>query len=377
MDARELKTWMVRRLATELDRPVEDVDPEASFQALGLDSMTLIGVTGELAEVLGRDLPVEMLWEHETIAALSEELARVVGEAEEAVSGPLSGASPAQNPYLAEAAKFSPIEPVQPHGGQRPLFLAHGLTNLVVEYRLLTQHLGEDQPVFALTARGEGPARLEEMAARYVDGVRTVQRRGPYRLGGYCFGAIVAFEMARQLQAAGEEIEFLGLIDAVPPNPPRLSAGQRLARAAMLGANVLRLPAFVLGRALTQPALLPRYLSQVRSRTATKVRSIVGLPVATSSEWAREHFWAPHVDSVQANLALLGEYRPEPLAGRVCLFLSAAPTLSRADAAWRWRRLCDGVDVVRVGGLHGLMLKPPEVEQLAASMRPFLPAAGT
>ena len=373
MKAQELRDWMQARLAKELGRAVEDVDVEANFKALGLDSMTLIGVTGELAEIVGVELPVEMLWEHETISALADELARFVADSGATNGRELPVAAPMQNSYLAEATRLTPIEPVQPHGSQRPLFLAHGLTNLVVEYRLLTQHLGDDQPVFALKAQGESPGSLEEMAANYVDGVQTIQRRGPYRLGGYCFGAIVAFEMARQLKAAGEEVEFLGMIDAVPPNPSRTTVFENATRGVMLAGNALRFPAFLLQRAVNQPGLFPDYLSQVRSRLGSKLRSLVGLPTGTSSEWAREHFWAPHVDAVQSNLALLSGYHPGPYPGRLCLFLSAAPTLTRADAAWQWKRLSEGVDVVRVGGLHGLMLKPPEVENLANGMRPYLP----
>ena len=385
MDAEKLKHWMKQRMARELGVPVQEVDFTASFKAMGLDSMTLIGMTGELAEVVGNELPVEMLWEHETIDALSGALARLITEFPTAAGQQTAEAVPTENLYLASATKLSPIEAIQPHGRQRPLFLVHELTNLVVEYRLLTQYLGDDQPVFALKAQGDRHATLEKMAASYIDGIRTVQRRGPYRLGGYCFGAVVAFEIARQLQAAGEEIEFLGLIDAVLPNRPPTTRFQDITRAAMWAGNLLRFPFFVAQQARKNWPELLRRASQIRRHRAKyfgslrlivgKARAALGLPSPTLDEWVQKNFFAAHVEMVQANLGLLNAYRSGAYEGRVILFLSSAPTFSRAGAAWQWRSLTQGVDVVYVEGMHGHMLKAPEVVSLAEGMRPFLESA--
>ena len=102
-----------------------------------------------------------------------------------------------------------------------PLFLVHTHEGHVLHYLPLAHSLASRQPVWAFeastTAGGDVPwERLEDMAAAYVDELRAVQTAGPYWLGGSCMGGLVAFEMARQLEAAGEEVELALLIDPSP-----------------------------------------------------------------------------------------------------------------------------------------------------------------
>ena len=89
-------------------------------------------------------------------------------------------------------------------------------------YGNLSRHLGASQPVYGFRSRGlDGLpefASIEEMAGNYVSDLRKVQASGPYYLGGYCFGGIVAYEMACQLASAGEEIALLALLNCAPPN---------------------------------------------------------------------------------------------------------------------------------------------------------------
>ena len=89
-------------------------------------------------------------------------------------------------------------------------------------YVNLSRHLGTDQPVYGLKSRGldgrEELGSIEEMAAQYVADIRALQPRGPYHLGGYCFGGNVALEMARQLRQQGEEVALLALLNCSPPN---------------------------------------------------------------------------------------------------------------------------------------------------------------
>jgi thioesterase domain-containing protein len=87
--------------------------------------------------------------------------------------------------------------------------------------------LGTEQPFYGLQAQGlDGQqarhSRIEEMATHYLSEIKTVQPEGPYFLGGYCFGGKVAFEMARQLKAAGEKVALLAVIDSYAPGYPKL-----------------------------------------------------------------------------------------------------------------------------------------------------------
>src|SRR5690606_29207624 len=111
---------------------------------------------------------------------------------------------------------------IQPDGVHPPLFLVPGIGGNVAGYADLARLLGRDQPLYGLQSRGldglETPFdRIEPMAAHYVSEIRKVQPTGPYYLGGACFGGAVAYEMAQQLRAAGEEIAFLMLLETWPP----------------------------------------------------------------------------------------------------------------------------------------------------------------
>jgi aspartate racemase len=111
---------------------------------------------------------------------------------------------------------------------------AHG--GNVLEYFALANHLDSDQPVYALQSEGlDGNIRkdrtLEEMTANYIKEMRTLQPEGPYFLGGFCFGGLLALEAAQQLTSAGEEVALLAMIQTTHPDAerfdPSLNALQR------------------------------------------------------------------------------------------------------------------------------------------------------
>ncbi len=104
-----------------------------------------------------------------------------------------------------------------------PLFLIHPIGGTLTCYRPLLDALPVDIPVYGVRAEGLEPGegvrtdRIEAMAARYCGQIRKLQGHGPYRLAGWSLGGAIAFEMARHLEAAGEAVSFLGLIDSYTP----------------------------------------------------------------------------------------------------------------------------------------------------------------
>jgi hypothetical protein len=107
---------------------------------------------------------------------------------------------------------------VQIGGSKRPFFFLHGNWKGTPYFCFsLARKLGLDQPFYALEAyQFDGlpvPPTVETMAAAHIKSMRAVQREGPYLLGGWCNGGLVAYEMARQLHAAGQMVDFLVLID--------------------------------------------------------------------------------------------------------------------------------------------------------------------
>ena len=89
-------------------------------------------------------------------------------------------------------------------------------------YLNLSKHLGSHQPMYGMQLTDSGrqlPLDLKNMAAYFVDKIRSVQHTGPYQLLGHSFGGHLVFEMARQLVAAGEIVSFLGMLDTHFPIP--------------------------------------------------------------------------------------------------------------------------------------------------------------
>ena len=107
-------------------------------------------------------------------------------------------------------------------GSRRPFFLVPGGAggeNELLVYARFARHLGHDQPFFGFQTRdvglGKAGVRVEELAHRLLRDVTRLQPAGPYLLGGECIGGVIAFEMAQQLRAGGEEVSLLVLLDTL------------------------------------------------------------------------------------------------------------------------------------------------------------------
>src|SRR6266487_4634693 len=110
---------------------------------------------------------------------------------------------------------------VQVGGSKRPFFFLHGHWKGTAFFCFtLARALGSDQPFYALEPYRlddlQVPPPIENIATAHIESIRAIQPEGPYFLGGYCNGALVAYEMDRQLHAKGQAIELLVLMDPVP-----------------------------------------------------------------------------------------------------------------------------------------------------------------
>lgn len=167
------------------------------FFALGGNSLLALRMLARVEEACGRVVLPATLFTRPTVAELAEEIAR-----EETRAAPV-------------------IIPVRETGDRPPLFFLHGdLAGGGFYCQKLARLLGDEQPFYVLpptnVLRLPPGLSIEEMAAGHLAVLRSVRPSGPYRLGGFCLGGLVAFELARQLSAAGETVENLVLIDAVP-----------------------------------------------------------------------------------------------------------------------------------------------------------------
>ena len=273
-----------------------------------------------------------------------------------------AAASPAPAPAVA-----SPLVEFQTAGGRPPLFLVHAAGGLVHDYVNLARRLDPDQPFYGLQspalAGGEHFASVPEMAARYVAAVRSVQPRGPYRLGGYCVGGGVAFEMARQLRAAGEEVESLLLFDspgppAEPPPHPPVDEAEMLAGFVHTHGSGVEIAAEEL-RALPPERWIDRVLERMREA------GVVGESFDAGQLRLR---W----EVMQRNTRAMLSYVP---AGRLplsaLLFRAADRTDEYRDQPFLgWERWLAGqIEVVDVAGGHLDVFQEPAVEAVARGLR--------
>lgn len=138
-----------------------------------------------------------------------------------------SSVSPSSS--IGVAQKHEGITAINPGGTKRPFFFLHGhwAGNAFFCFPL-AQGLGKDQPFYALDPYPLDHLRvlpsLEEMAAEHIKAIRSIQPEGPYLLGGFCNGGLVAYEMARQLHAAKQKVDLLVLIDSIPTRLTTLCA---------------------------------------------------------------------------------------------------------------------------------------------------------
>ncbi|MFI7453019.1 amino acid adenylation domain-containing protein [Nonomuraea sp. NPDC049714] len=191
----ELERYLCELFAETLSIPTPG--PDANFFDLGGNSILLARVAAGIRNALQVEVRLTDLFGAPTPAALA-------GKIKEGRGGP------------AEV-----LIPISPHGSATPLFCVHPASGASWGYLNLARHLSADRPVYGIQARGLDepaplPASIEAMAEDYVAQLRRIRPEGPYHLLGWCFGAVVAFEMARQLQRDGAEV---GLLALVGPHP--------------------------------------------------------------------------------------------------------------------------------------------------------------
>lgn len=175
-----------------------DVSPigiRDNFFALGGHSLLAVRLFSRIEQVCGKKLPVATLFAGATIEHLAHAL--LDGEQKDV---------------------RAPLVALQSGGSRPPFFYLHGdWTGSALYCRHIASDLGPDQPFYALEPyKFDGLPVLptfEAMVEAHLHAVRAVQPEGPYLLGGFCNGAIVAYEMARRLQAEGQRVDLLLLVD--------------------------------------------------------------------------------------------------------------------------------------------------------------------
>ena len=288
---------------------IERVGIHDDFFTLGGHSLLAMQLLVRVRETCHVDIPLATLVNSPTIAALAHAIEEPDGQS----------LSPVLLAY-------------KPYGTRPPFFCVHGV-------ELLARHMEADQPFYALHPHGldgeRAPDTVEEMATDYVRAVQASQPQGPYFLGGYSFGGLIAFAMAHQLLAQGQQVALLILLDSGGPNEGRAEQDTLRGR----GVDVCRV---LLARACNL------YLREGR-------RLPLGLRLTYFLGMARR--------------AARG-YDPRPYPGRLVLLRAID---NPRDPHKRWGGMStDGLDIYDIPGNHATMLTEPRVQQVAAQITRLL-----
>lgn len=181
--------------------PPDQISATANFLELGGTSLDVL----RLKQRLRRDLPIPALLRAPTVRALA---ALLDGDA--------------------QGGAYDPIVPLQHTGDRTPLFCVHPGVGEVLIFVNLAGYFTGERPFYALRARGFAPgephfASFAEMVSCYVQAIRGRQPAGPYAIAGYSYGGAVAFEIAKALEAQGQQVGFVGIINLPPHIKARMN----------------------------------------------------------------------------------------------------------------------------------------------------------
>jgi len=335
---------------------VDRIGVHDPFFELGGHSLAAAQLLAQMREAFHADLPLQQLFETPTISGLAEYITAHLSS-----EGALA---PAPTEFA------SPLVPLRSHGVLPPVFIAipgGGTDAQLLRYAALVDALRPEQPVYVLVARSHHWERhprptVSGIAADYVQAVRRVQAEGPYALCGICIAGRVALEMARELQAHGQPVALLALIDSTLPD----AEGPMLRSLLQRGSRFL--PVRKLG---AHWRILRRIPSRERLsyalRTAGKARARL-LPI-TAEERQAQSLWRTGIRFART----VSRHRPQPYDHSITLLLTADRLQS--DPTGGWGHVASGsLKVRRLVGGHGPHLTQ-HAGETAAQLKDCLHAA--
>lgn len=336
----------LRQVMTRIWEDVLSLSPIAAddnYFDLGGNSLKALQIIARLSAQTRHKISLTLLLEAPTVASLTAAIEQ------------------------AQPFTYRPLILLRPGTGTPPLFIVHGLGGSAMELKGLSQEVETDRPIYAIQARGFEPGdtpheRIEDMACEYLAAVRGLQPNGPYWLAGYSFGGLVAYEMARRLTDAGEEIALLALFDTTVPErhwPPAAWIEYFLRR---------------LRRGFRDmQGLKPRERAQLWLRLSHSLQGRIGRARLTPEEARDEAEGVAQLPEVVRRIRLAAlaaslAYRPQPGDLAVSLFRSDTEASPYCDPEAVWRRVARKLEIYDVPGDHWTMIRPPHLPVLAKQL---------
>jgi amino acid adenylation domain-containing protein/non-ribosomal peptide synthase protein (TIGR01720 family) len=351
-------------------RSAEYVAPQDQLEAQlaeiwsGVLGVEQVGVTDNFFELGGHSLLAGRML-HRVQAATGKEVS---------MQAFMAGPTVAQ---VAQAARGDakvddrmPLVPFRTAGHRPPIFWVHAGSGAVLQYSQLSRYLGPDQPFYGIRSPGlfgeqKCLTTIEQMADRYIEVIQRVQPAGPYLIGGWSMGGVIAYEMARRLTARGQEVRMVFLLDSYAP--PALEDGwtEEALEAKFMASLALRLTdGFTRPGALDQ-AFWTMSLAEQRQYMVRRFREEQLLPQGIEEPQQTERW----IDLNRSNEDAYTFYRPGPYQGRVLLCRAMEGFRAEQDPAEAWRRIgASALEVADIPGNHFTFVEEPHVKRLAEAL---------
>jgi amino acid adenylation domain-containing protein len=349
----DIEMKLARIWAEVLDIP--EVGIHDNFFDLGGHSIQAIRLSAKIQEALDGDLSIAALIQGPTIEEQADLLRRKIG-----------------------MTSASPLVAIHAGGDKAPFFCIHPVGGNVLPYMGLAHCLGEHHPFYGLQSPGldggDPLCGIEEMASVYIAAMRKISPEGPYNLGGWSLGGVVAYEMARQLRQQKESVALLALIESYTPAvvekiERRYFKANKLETyddevvlllnfaGDLLGFNGEKMPVEAPGSTASPSELFNRIKDLAE-------RSNLLVP-GKSEEQMRRLFRV-----FEANTQAMSRYHPKPYDGRITLFCGDESMGAGADPEFGWGEMAGG-GLLRcdVSGNHYTIIKEPHVRRLAEALR--------
>lgn len=352
---------------TELEKQITEIWESAlgispigihdNYFDLGGDSLRAVNIFVEIEKVTRQNLPLVTLFEAPTIA----ELARLLRDR-------------SWKPH------WRSLVPIKTSGGRPPFYCVHGVGGNIIEFMDLARHIHHDQPLYGIQAIGlDGKScrenlTVEQMAAHYIREICEFQPCGPYYIGGSSFGGLVAYEMARQFQAKGQEVAIVALFDTYGPAYPKLVASTTVWQQRF---NKLRYRARVhwSNFLATEPRKRPEYAWIKAKRIKRAIVSKAKAMFRSANQSAKQHagrFFLPNAIRQVADAGhwAAADYVPGEYSGSITLFRATQQPLGiYTDRTLGWASIVKGgIEICDTPGHHGSLVREPRVPILAEQL---------
>ncbi|HEX2271138.1 MAG TPA: alpha/beta fold hydrolase, partial [Pyrinomonadaceae bacterium] len=328
----------------------EQIGLRDNFFDLGGHSLLALRLINKLERLIGQKIPLSILFQRATIEQLATTLRQHRGTGRE-----------------------QSLVCLQPEGSRPPLFLVHSASGNVISYFALSRRLGRKQPVYGLQSKGLDPNRkpttsVEDMASEYLEELFAVQPDGPYFLGGWSMGGVIAFEMARQLTAQGKSVAPLVLLDSsIHTGRVKKNGFDNVSLLLALGQHH---GLFLDDADHTFDDLRSLSLDQQLEFLLEKSAGDNQFPRDIGITQLRHLF-----ELFKVNIHATEHYRPAKSAQQVILLQAAdASPRHAAKVLKRWERVAEVVEAQRLPGDHYSILTEPNVTFLAEQMKSILSA---